>query len=97
MVEEGKHEAAQDNLRLAQIQLSTYRTALGKEESDIVKALEEEITALTTKTENEGAAAKIRGFWERAVSLFQDEPGQAEVVEEGVEKAAQEGQKPNEQ
>jgi len=49
-----------------------------------------------TKTESMDAAPKIRGFWERAVSLFQDEPGQAQVVEEGEEKAAQEGQKPNE-
>ncbi|KPK37723.1 MAG: hypothetical protein AMJ65_13935 [Phycisphaerae bacterium SG8_4] len=31
MVEEGKHEAAQDNLRVAQIQLGTYRALLGKE------------------------------------------------------------------
>jgi len=82
MVEEGKHEAAQDNLRLAQIQLGTYRALLGKEAAKVVQKLEDDITALMPKTEDKGAAEKIREFWERAVSWFREEPGQAHIVEE---------------
>jgi hypothetical protein len=81
MVEEGKHEAAQDNLRLAQIQLGTYRALLGKEAAKVVKQLEDDIVALMNKTEQKDAAATIRGFWERAVSWFREEPGQAHVVQ----------------
>ena len=83
MVEEGKHEAGQDNLRLAQIELGTYRALLGKEAAKSVKQLEDDITALMATIENEGAAAKIREFWERAVNLFRQEPGQAHIEEEG--------------
>jgi hypothetical protein len=82
MVEEGKHEAAQDNLRLAQIRLGTYRALLGKEAAKVVKDLEDDITALMPKTEDKGAADKIREFWERAVNWFREEPGQAHIVEE---------------
>jgi hypothetical protein len=82
MVEESKHEAAQENLRLAQIQLGTYRALLGKEAAKVVKELEDDITALMPKTENKGAADKIREFWERAVNWFQEEPGQAHIVED---------------
>ena len=93
MVEEGKHEAAQDNLRVAQIQLGTYRALLGKEAGKVVKQLEDDITALLPKTKERGAAGKVRSFWERAVSLFREEPGQAHVVEkdssEKVEKATE--------
>jgi hypothetical protein len=81
MVEEGNHEAAQDNLRLAQIQLGTYRALLGKEASKAVKKLEDDITALLPKTTDKGAADKIREFWERAVSWFREETGQAHIVE----------------
>jgi hypothetical protein len=82
MVEEGKHEAAQDNLRLAQIQLGTYRALLEDEEAKkIVKQLEDDITKLTTKIEEKGAASKIRKFWERAVNLFSKETGQAHTEE----------------
>jgi hypothetical protein len=94
MVEEGKHEAAQDNLRLAQIQLGTYRALLGKEAAKAVKALEDDITALMTKTEEKDAAAKIREFWERAISWFREEPGQAHVVEEGEVEEAEQDAKP---
>jgi hypothetical protein len=82
MVEEGKHEAAQDNLRLAQIQLGTYRALLGKEAAKVVKDLEDDITALMPKTEDKGAAERIREFWERAVNWFREEPGQAHIVED---------------
>jgi len=81
MVEEGKHEVAQDNLRLAQVQLGMYRAALGKDDSKVIKQLEDDIAALMPKTEEIGAAGKIRNFWERAVNWFRDEPGQAHVVD----------------
>lgn len=80
MVAEGKYEAARENLKLAQVQLGTYRAVLGKDASQVVKQLEDDITALMSKTEEKGAADKIRGFWERAVKLFRDEPGQARTV-----------------
>ncbi len=87
MVEEGKHETAKDNLRLAQIQLSTYRALVGKEAAKAVKQLENDITALMPKIKAQEAAATIRKFWERAVSWFREEPGQARVVEKGSSEA----------
>jgi hypothetical protein len=80
MVEEGKHEAAQENLRLAQIQLGTYRAILGKEAAKDVKQLEDDIVSMISKTKEKDAAAKIRDFWERAISWFREEPGQAHIV-----------------
>lgn len=88
MVEEGKHKVARDNLRLAQIQLGTYRALVGTEAAQSVEELEKEIADLMPKTEEQGAAAAIRDFWERTVSLFSDEPGQARVVQEGSAGAA---------
>jgi len=82
MVEEGKHEVAKDNLRVAQIQLGMYRAVLGKEDSKVVKQLEDDIAALMPKIKETGATAKIRKFWERAVNWFNEEQGQAVVVEE---------------
>ncbi|GJM43256.1 MAG: hypothetical protein DHS20C21_00980 [Gemmatimonadota bacterium] len=81
MVEEGKHEAARDNLRVAQIQLGTYGALLGKEAAGDVQELEQEIADLTPRTKQKGAAAKIRGFWERATSWFEEQPGQAHPVD----------------
>lgn len=80
MVDEGKYEAARENLKFAQVQLGTYRALLGQEAGQVVKQLEDDITALMSKTEGKGAAEKIRGFWERAVKLFREEPGQAHTV-----------------
>ena len=90
MVEEGKHDAAKDNLRLAQIHLGTYRAVLGKEAAKVVKALDDEIALLMAKIQGADAAAKIRAFWEQAVSWFQGQPGQAHVVEKDA------GEKPKE-
>jgi hypothetical protein len=81
MVEEGKHEAARENLQLAQIKLGTYRVLLGKEAAKVVRELEDDIAELMDKTEEKDSASRIRGFWERAVSWFREEPGQAHVVE----------------
>lgn len=82
MVEEGKHEAARDNLQLAQMQLGIYRSLLGPEAARTVKQLEDAINALMPKVEDHSAAGKIRGFWEQTVSWFREEPGQAHVVED---------------
>ena len=80
MVEEGKYEAARDNLRLAQLQLGTYRALLGPEAGKTVKQLEDDINALLAKTEEKGAAENIRGYWERTVKLFREELSQAHSV-----------------
>ncbi len=80
MVEEGRHEAARDNLRMAQVQLGAYRALVGKGAGKVVKQLEDDIAALMAKTEEKGASGKIRGFWERAVKLFREEPGQTKAV-----------------
>lgn len=80
MVGEGKHDAAMENLKLAQAQLGAYRVLLGQEAGQVVKRLEDDIAALMSKTEEKGAPEKIRGFWERAVKLFREEPGQAHAV-----------------
>jgi hypothetical protein len=82
MVDEGKYEAAQENLKQAQIQLGVYRTLVGSDAAKEAKQLEDDIAAVMSKVKAEGAASKIREFWERAVSWFREEPGQAHVVEE---------------
>jgi hypothetical protein len=92
MVEEDKHEAARDNLRLAQLQLETYRAVLNGHESKAVKELEDDIAELMPRTDKKGAADEVRGFWERAVSWFREEPGQAHVVEEDSSRTASETQ-----
>jgi hypothetical protein len=81
MVAEGRYEAARENLELAQVQLGTYRALLGQEAGQVVKQLEDDITTLMSKTEEKGAAEKIRGFWERAVKMFREESGQAHTVD----------------
>ena len=80
MVGEGNHEAADDNLRVAQIHLGTYGALVGKDGAKVVKELEDDIAELMARTDEVGAASSIRGFWERAVSWFREGPGQAHVV-----------------
>lgn len=86
MVEEKKYEAAEENLRVAQINLATYRGLLGSEAGVKVKKLEEDIRTIEKTLQQSGSAAKIRGFWERVVSWFKEEPGQARVTEKSEEK-----------
>lgn len=93
MVEEGNHTAARNNLQLAQVQLGAYRVLLGKEAPKVVQQLEKDIAALMDKTEEKDAAKKIRGFWERAVSLFREEQGQARIVEQDEGKAPKKSEK----
>lgn len=85
MVEEGKHEAAEENLMVARIKLETYRSLADKEAANTVKRLEDDITSLLPKLKEKGSAAVIRTFWERAVNWFHEEPGEAHIVEEESE------------
>jgi hypothetical protein len=82
MVQDGNSEAARQNLQLAQIHLGMYRELMGKDAvvTKEVKQLEDDIAALATKTQGKETAGMIRGFWERAVKLFHQEPGQAHLV-----------------
>lgn len=89
MVEEKNFEAAKENLRVARFHLAAYRTLVGKEAGEKVKKLEEDIQALEGTVQKGGAAAQIRRFWERAVSWFKEEPGQAHVTPESSEKKRQ--------
>ena len=42
---------------------------------------QDEMAALLSETEQDGAAAKIRKFWEQVVSWFRKEPGEAQVTQ----------------
>ncbi len=90
MVQDGNTEAAQENLKLAQIHLGMYRELMGKDAAAVkeVKQLEDDIAALMPKTQVKETAGIIRGFWERAVKLFHQEPGQAHVVNKMSEGSA---------
>ena len=86
MVEEKNYDAAEDNLRVAKLHLAAYRSLVGKEAVKKVKKLEDDIQAMKKQLKNKGSASKIRRFWERAVSWFKEEPGQARVTEKSSEK-----------
>ena len=90
MVQDGNTEAAQQNLKLAQIQLGVYRELMGKDAAAAkdIKQLESDIAALTPKVQKKETAGIIRGFWQRAVKLFHEEPGQTHVVNKRTEGAA---------
>jgi hypothetical protein len=85
MVEEGKQDAAKSNLQLAQIHLETYKALLSKEAGEKVKELQDDITELSDKLGEKGAADKVREFWERVVSWFQERRGQAATTDEEPE------------
>jgi len=82
MVQDGNTEAARQNLKLAQIHLGMYRELMGKNAvvTKDAKQLEDDIAALTPKTLGKETAGIIEGYWERAVKLFHQEPGQAHSV-----------------
>jgi len=73
--------------------LQTYRALLGRKAAKAVKKLEDDIQALMPKTEETGAAGKIREFWERAVSWFREEAGQAHVITEDTGETTQGAEK----
>ena len=80
MVAEGRYDAARDNLRLAQVRLETHRVFIDEQPDGKVKVLQDEIAALLEEVEGEGAAGKIRNFWERVVSWFHKEPGEVQAT-----------------
>lgn len=88
MTREGKHELADENLKLAKIHLETYRSVLGEDGAEEVKKLQEAIQELSGQTEETGSASTIRGFWDRVTGWFVQEPGQAHQTtdeEEGAD------------
>jgi hypothetical protein len=85
MVEEGKQDAAKSNLQLAQIHLETYKALLSKEAGEKVKKLQDDIAELSGKLAVQDAADKVREFWERVVSWFQEKRGQAVTTDNEAE------------
>jgi hypothetical protein len=94
MTREGKHEAADENLRLAKLHLDTYRSVLGKEAKADVEKLQKEIQKLAGKTAETGSTEKIRGFWDRVTSWFSQEAGQARISKPKAGKEKKEAKKP---
>ena len=79
MVREGKHEAADENLKLAKLHLEAYRSVVGEEGQAAVQKLQNEIQELGGKTSRASATKEIRGFWDRVTSWFQRDSGEAHV------------------
>jgi hypothetical protein len=73
MVKENRVEAAKANLQQAKNQLVLYRGLIGENDGDDVKKLEEDISKLQSDIETAGAAASIRGFWDRVATCFSRE------------------------
>lgn len=80
MVEQNRVDAAKANLQQAKNHLVLYRGLIGEKESNEVKKLEEDITALQTSITTAGAAAKIRGFWDDVVTWFSREHREARTA-----------------
>ncbi len=94
MAREGRHEAADENLRLAKLHLETYRSVLGEKAEGHVQKLQQEIQKLAGKTAEEGATDRIRGFWDRVTSWFTQEAGQAHTTTSGGQKDEEEKPSP---
>ncbi len=77
MTRQGRHQAADENLKLAKLQLDTYRTLVGQDDHPKIKKLQDEIERMAGRTDQPGASEEIRGFWNRVTSWFKREPGQA--------------------
>jgi len=73
MVKEDRVEAAKANLQQAKNQLVLYRGLVGEHEGDQVRKLEADISKLQGNIETKGAAANIRGFWDRVANWFSRE------------------------
>jgi len=82
MINEGKIEAAEDNLRLARLHLEAYRTLIGQSESGPVRQLQEQITKLSQDAAVKGGAEEVRGFWDRVTGWLQKQPGEARQTTE---------------
>lgn len=81
MAREGQYEAAKSNLALAQAYLTTYRTLVADEESDKIRELSNEISAVSKHIEKQDSPEKIRGFWHEITSWFEAASGQAEATQ----------------
>lgn len=77
MTRQGRHQAADENLRVAKFHLDTYRTLVGQDDHPKIKKLQDEIERMAGRTDQPGASEEIRGFWHRVTSWFKREPGQA--------------------
>lgn len=90
MSEEGREQAAKANLQLARNFLELYRGLLPAGKSEHVGKLQEEITKLQGEIGRKGAAATIRGFWDRVASWFVRKPGEmrATAAESATKPAA---------
>jgi hypothetical protein len=87
MAREGKHEAADENLKLARLHLETYSSVLGEAGQQAVQKLRNDIQEMAGKTGETGSTAEIRGFWDKVTSWFKAEPGQAQATaDDQVEK-----------
>ncbi len=93
MVEQERPEAARVNLQLAKNHLVIYRGLIPKSEEEKVRTLEKDITKLQGQIGKEGAAEKIREFWDRVAGWFTRQPGEAEKTTEKAEPKKQKGKK----
>jgi hypothetical protein len=82
MVKENRVEAAKANLQQAKNQLVLYRGLIGEHDGDDVKKLEEDISKLQGDIETTGAAASIRGFWDRVANWFSREHRETRTTSE---------------
>lgn len=80
MTREGKHEAADENLKLAKLHLETYRSVVGEQGQGKIKELQREIQKLAGRTDEPGASEEIQGFWDRITGWFSNEEGEAHVT-----------------
>jgi len=76
-VQEKKFTGAKVNLQQANIYLETYRTLVGKAESNEVKKLNDEIEEVSKELEKAGSDKKIRGFWHKVTNMFHREAGES--------------------
>jgi hypothetical protein len=76
MVQEKKYDGAKVNLQLAKLRLEAYRGLVGSSAAKPAADLEKEIEKLSSELEKPGGAEKIRGIWDRAMSLFKPQSGQ---------------------
>ncbi len=91
MIQDGKIEIAEENLRLAQVHLETYRTLVGQDETGPVRKLQEQITELSKDASVKGGVDKVRSFWDRVTGWLHKETGEVEQTTEKTEEKKQAG------
>jgi hypothetical protein len=80
MVNEGKTEGAEENLRLAKIHLEAYRTLVGQSRKEEIDKMQEDIDRLFGKLEKEESESTIRELWNRATGWLTRKSGQTHQV-----------------